>query len=46
LTGIRAAVAGDGELTVTGPKGTFSVRTHLSAREKRLILSGGLLASL
>jgi aconitate hydratase len=46
LTGIRAAVAGDGELTVTGPKGTFSVRTRLSAREKRLILSGGLLASL
>lgn len=46
LKGIREAVAGDGVLTVKGPKGSFEVRTTLSAREKHLILSGGLLASL
>lgn len=46
LKGIREAVAGDGVLTVKGPKSSFEVRTTLSAREKHLILSGGLLASL
>ena len=46
LKGIREAVAGDGVLTVKGPKGSFEVQTTLSAREKHLILSGGLLASL
>lgn len=46
LKGIREAVAGDGVLTVKGPKSSFEVRTTLSAREKLLILSGGLLASL
>ena len=46
FTGIRAAVDGDGELMVKGPKGSFAVKTSLSDREKRLILCGGLLASL
>ena len=46
LCGIRAAVEGDGVLTVKGPKGSFQVKTTLSAREKHLILCGGLLASL
>lgn len=46
LNGIRAAVEGDGELTVKGPKGEFKVKTALSDREKHLILCGGLLASL
>ncbi len=46
LKGIRAAVEGDGVLTVKGPKGAFSVKTTLSDREKHLILCGGLLASL
>ena len=44
--GIRAAVEGDGVLTVKGPKGSFEVKTALSDREKHLILCGGLLASL
>ena len=46
LKGVRAAVEGDGVLTVKGPKGTFQVKTSLSDREKHLILCGGLLASL
>ena len=46
LSGIRAAVEGDGTLVVKGSKGDFTVRTRLSDREKHLILSGGLLASL
>ena len=46
LKGLRAAVEGDGTLTVKGPKGTFAVKTALSDREKHLILCGGLLASL
>ena len=46
LKGLRAAVEGDGTLTVNGPKGTFAVKTALSDREKHLILCGGLLASL
>jgi len=46
LSGIRAAVAGDGLLTVKGPKGSFTVRTVLSEREKHLLLCGGLLSSL
>ena len=46
LKGLRAAVEGDGTLTVKGPKGAFAVKTALSDREKRLILCGGLLASL
>ena len=44
--GIRAAIEGDGVLTVKGPKGSFEVKTALSDREKHLILCGGLLASL
>ena len=46
LCGIRAAVEGDGVLTVKGPKGAFQAKTALSDREKHLILCGGLLASL
>ncbi len=46
LKGVRAAVEGDGVLTVKGPKGTFPVKTALSDREKRLVLCGGLLASI
>jgi aconitate hydratase len=46
LKGVRAAVEGDGRLAVKGPKGSFAVRTRLSDREKRLVLCGGLLASL
>ena len=34
------------EATVRTSKGTFEIRTALSDREKRLILCGGLLASL
>ena len=44
--GIRKAVEGDGKATVRTAKGTFEIRTALSDREKRLILCGGLLASL
>ena len=40
---VRAAVAGDGRATVkVGPR-TFSVTAALSAREKQIILAGGLL---
>ena len=46
LKGIRAAVAGDGLLDVRCGGGTVKVRTRLSAREKRIVLCGGLLASL
>ena len=46
LKGLRAAVEGDGTLTVKGPKGAFRVKVALSDRERRLILCGGLLASL
>ena len=46
LKGIRAAVAGDGVLEVKGRKGSFRVRTSLSEREKRIVLGGGLLASM
>ena len=44
--GLRAAIEGDGRLTVRTPHGSVRVKTVLSAREKRLILCGGLLASL
>ncbi len=46
LRGIRAAVEGDGVLEVKGPKGAFRVRAELSGRERHIVLSGGLLASL
>ena len=46
MKGIRAAVEGDGVLEVKGPKGAFKVKTSLSDREKHLVVSGGLLASL
>ena len=47
LNGIRAAVEGDGTLEVALPNGgAVKVIARLSDREKHLLLSGGLLASL
>ena len=46
LAGIRAAVEGDGRLAVETKKGTVWLVTSLSDRERRVILCGGLLASL
>ena len=47
LKGIRAAVEGDGALEVALPGGgAVKVIARLSDREKHLLLSGGLLASL
>ena len=43
---IRAAVSGDGTATVKAGGKTFTVTANLSAREKKLLLAGGLLASL
>ena len=44
--GIRAAVEGDGRLVVKTAKGDVALKTTLSNREKHVVLSGGLLASL
>ena len=44
--GIRAAVEGDGRLVVKTAKGDVALKTTLSDREKHIVLSGGLLASL
>jgi len=41
--GLRAAVAGDGRLTVRTKAGDVTLQTALSAREKAIILAGGLL---
>ncbi len=47
LADLRAAVEGDGRVTVKLAGGrTFTATTALSAREKKLLLCGGLLASL
>ncbi|MBQ4385018.1 MAG: aconitate hydratase [Kiritimatiellae bacterium] len=46
LDGIRSAVEGDGLLVVKGDRRSFKVVARLSDREKRLLLCGGLLASL
>lgn len=46
LDGIRSAVEGDGLLVVKGDRRSFRVVARLSDREKRLLLCGGLLASL
>ena len=46
LKGVRAAVEGSGELEVEAPCGAIKVKTSLSERERRLLLCGGLLASL
>ena len=43
---IKTAVQGDGKATVKADGKTFTVTAALSDREKHLILSGGLLASL
>ena len=44
--GLLKAIKGDGVLNLKTPRGSILVKTSLSAREKHLILSGGLLASL
>ena len=46
LAGIRKAVEGDGVLEIKGPRGSIRVVAAVTAREKRLLLCGGLLASL
>ena len=46
LDGIRSAVEGDGVFVVKGDRRSFKVVARLSDREKRLLLCGGLLASL
>ena len=46
LTNIRAAVEGDGKATFKAGNSTFTATAALSAREKHLLLCGGLLASL
>ncbi len=46
LANIKAAVEGDGRVTVKAGKKSFTATAALSDREKHLILSGGLLASL
>ena len=46
VKGVREAISGDGVATVETGKGSFKIRARLSAREKRLILCGGLLATL
>ena len=46
MRGIRAVIEGDGRLSVKCGKESFVIRTSLSAREKHLVLCGGLLASL
>ena len=46
LKGIRSAVEGDGVLTFKTSKGEVRVKTALSPRQKKIILAGGLLATL
>lgn len=46
LDGIRSAVKGDGRAVIKTPRGEIAVRTALSEREKRIILGGGLLATM
>jgi aconitate hydratase len=46
IKGVRKAIDGDGVVVVKCPKGEFKARTRLSTREKRIVLGGGLLASL
>ena len=46
FTGLRAAIEGDGRLSIATPNARIRVRTTLSEREKHLVLCGGLLASL
>ncbi len=46
LTNVRAAVEGDGKVTIKTPNGSFTATATLSDRERHLLLCGGLLASL
>ena len=45
LKGVRAAVAGDGRLTVKAPAGEIELVATLSEREKAILLAGGLLCA-
>ncbi len=46
LKGLRKAIERDGRLSIHMPGGDVNVRADLSARERKLILAGGLLASI
>ena len=46
INSIREAIKGEGIAEVKSSNGVFKVKTALSSREKHLVLSGGLLASL
>ena len=46
LKGLRTAVEGDGRLKIHTAGGDICVRADLSSREKKLLLAGGLLASI
>ena len=46
LKGLRTAVEGDGRLKIHTAGGDINVRADLSGREKKLLLAGGLLASI
>ena len=46
IKGLRAAVEGDGKVTVKAGGKTFAATATLSDRERHLVLCGGLLASL
>ena len=46
IAGVKDAIEGDGTAVLKTAKGSFTVKTSLSDREKHLILCGGLLASL
>ncbi len=46
IAGLKAAIEGNGTAVLKTAKGSFTVKTSLSDREKHLILCGGLLASL
>jgi len=46
LAGVRKAIEGDGILEIKGPRGSIRVVAAVTDREKRLLLCGGLLASL
>ena len=46
IAGLKAAIEGNSTAVLKTAKGSFTVKTSLSDREKHLILCGGLLASL
>ena len=46
IANLRAAIAGDGKVEVRSGGKTFAATAALSAREKRIVLAGGLLAAM